>query len=206
MISSIQNIIVFDLETTGLKADKNCIVEIACCPFNQDLKDLQEYNSGIIKPYGDREISQGALNANGITIQQLENGVDSEKIIKEFVSYLSKLKAGRNKPILAGHNIDKFDIPFLDDFFKFHKYDLSKYVNFDFTIDTMWWARVKWKESLNYKLGTCCANEKIELIDGHRAMNDTRANKQLVKKFIQGLKSGSSEKEKEEYKRPVFQF
>lgn len=206
MKSSIGVIVTFDLETTGLKADQHCIVEIACCPFNQDLKDLEEFDSGIIKPYGDREITQGALNANGITMQQLESGVDSKIAIDKLCKYFSKLKSGRNKPILSGHNINKFDIPFLVDFFSFHKQDLSKYINLDFTIDTMWWARLKWKESVNYKLGACCENEGIELIDAHRALNDTRSNKQLVKSFIQGLKSGSISKSKEEYKRPVFQF
>lgn len=206
MISPIHNIVVFDLETTGLKAEVNAVLEIACCPFNADLEDLKEFESGVMKIYDNREINQGALNANGITMAQINNGLDPEQVAIKLVKYLDSLKSGRNKPILAGHNIKEFDIPFLEDYLKVFKLDLSKYVNLKFTIDTMWWARTKWKELPNFKLGTCCEEAGIELVNAHRAINDTRANKELVKYFLRNLKNdtrGSSEKE---YKRPKFQF
>lgn len=206
MNSPISNIVVFDLETTGLKPEANAILEIACCPFNHDLVDLKEYESGVMKVYGDREINDGALKANGITMQQINSGRDPSIVIQELIKYFDSMRVGRNKPILAGHNIDKFDIPFLQDFFKFFKQDLSKYINLDFTIDTMWWARLKWKEANNYKLGTCCETEGVELVDAHRAITDTRSNKALVKVFIKSLKSGVSQEKRDEYQRPVFQF
>ena len=206
MISTIQSIITFDLETSGLKPDKNCILEIACSAMDQDLNDIGDFESGILKQYGDREITQGALQANGITMDQIESGIDGSKALHNLIVYFKSMQQGRNKPILAGHNIKKFDIPFLSDFFQFYRDDLAKYVNLDFEIDTMWWARLKYKESQNYKLGTCCEMEGIELVDAHRALNDTLSNKNLVREYLRSLKSGSKAAAEEEYKRPVFEF
>lgn len=208
MLSSVQNIVVFDTETTGLKFDKNAIIEIACCPFDNELKDLEEFESGIMKVYDDREVTDGALNANGITRDQMANGIDSQLVADRFAKYLSKMKVGRNLPILAGHNIIKFDIPFIRDFMKVHKYDLDKLINTDFFIDTMWFARLRFTELTNYKLGTCCEELGVELTNAHRALFDTRANKNMLKELVRSLRSNSNSKGKEgeEYKRPVFEF
>ena len=195
----------FDLETTGLSAEKNAILEIACCPFDFNLTDLKEFDSGIMRVYGDREVQEGALIANGITRDQIERGVDSKEVVERLCEFFDRLKVGRNKPVLAGHNIDKFDIPFLDDFFNFHKKDLSKYVNEDLTIDTMWWARLRWEEQANFKLGTCCESSGIELINAHRAINDTRANKELVKHFLKSLRSDASKTAENKF-RHSFEF
>lgn len=184
-----------------------CIAEIAATPFSSSLVDLKEYESGIIKPYDleNRSITEGALMANGITMNQLNNGIDSQKIADEFAKYLVTFKIGKNKPILCGHNILSFDIPFLSDFFKIHNHKLEDYVDLDFSIDTMWWCRVKWEEQVNYQLGTCCEKIGVELTDAHRAIRDTRANKNLVKDLIRSLRSDKKSEDKE-YVRPRFQF
>ena len=138
-------------------------------------------------------------------MQQIENGRDQREVFEEFCDYLSKLSSGRNKPILCGHNILSFDQPFLHNWFALNKSDLSKFVNLDCSIDTMWWARLKWIESVNFKLGTCCENCGVELTDAHRAVTDTRANRDLIKDFIRSLRSDKKSEDKE-YVRPRFQF
>ena len=207
MKSQISNYIVFDLETTGLNPEKHAIVEIACCGVDSDLNDIEEFDSGIMKVYGDREITDGALNANGITREQIENGNDPKEQVEKLIKYFERMKDGRNKPVLVAQNGDKFDIPFLDNMFSVFGKDLSKYVNEDFTIDTMWWARVKWKELPNYKLSTLCENSNVELVNAHRAINDTRATKELMKTFIRSLRSeNSGDKNKEKRYRHTFEF
>ena len=116
-------------------------------------------------------------------MQQIENGRDQREVFEEFCDFLSKLSSGRNKPILCGHNIKKFDIPFLQNWFELNKSDMSKFVDMDYPIDTLQWGRLKWVESANFKLGTCCENCNIELNEAHRALFDTRANRDLVKDF-----------------------
>ena len=196
MKSSVQAICVFDTETTGLVAAKNAVIEVACCAFDIDMNDLPEYHSGIMNIYDSREIQDGALNANGITREQIRAGADPRQTLDNFCKYLSSLKIGGKLPILAGHNIDKFDVPFIDSWFSFYKQDLSKYVNFDLTIDTMWWSRLMWPEQENYKLGTCCSTAKIELVNAHRAIADTRANRDLVKFFLRNMRSEAGSESK----------
>lgn len=209
MESTVQNIVVFDIETTGLLSDKNAIIEIACCPFDNNLNDLKEYDSGIMKIYDNREVQKAALDANGITMEQIENGRDAFLVINELINYFKSLKKGKNKPILAGQNSDKFDIPFLVNFFEVFNKDLTDYVNVDFTFDTMWLGRVKYTESINYKLITLCEKEGIQLINAHRAVNDTRATKDLLKTYIRCLRQqGVTQinKEIEVRFRETFQF
>lgn len=208
MKSPIVNFVVFDTETGGLSAEKNSVLEIACCSFDINLNDGPEYESGIMKVYDNREVTAGALNANGITMSQVLSGRDPETVLNEFIKYLSSMCVGRNKPVLCGHNIDSFDVPFLLSLFKFFGKDLTKYANEEFTIDTMWWARTKWPESVNYRLGTCVENAGFELVNAHRALNDTRANRDLVKHFITSLRfDGATTSTVEEKKyRETFQF
>ena len=40
-------------------------------------------------------------------------------------------------------------------------------------------------EQENYKLGTCCRKEGVELVNAHRALADTRANAELLIKYLQ---------------------
>ena len=197
---------VADIETGGLSASKNPICEIAICPIDEELNNLEEYTS-IIAPYDDKlEYTDGALKANGMSMEMIKGGKDSKEVVRELCQYLTSLKRGRALPILCGHNISKFDIPFLEAFFTFHGKDLWKFVEKSYHIDTMWWARTKWTESTNYKLTTCCDNVGIELVDAHRAVNDTRSNKQLVIDFIKSLRgNGDGSVEVNRY-RKTFEF
>jgi len=205
MLSPIKIYVVFDLETTGLYKDKNAIIEIAACAFSNDLTDLKEYESGVMKVYDNREITQGALDANGITREQIAAGRDPKEVAVEFCKYLDSVRS-KGKVVLVAQNGDKFDIPFLMNYLELFGIDLEKYVNFDFTIDTMWWSRVKFTELTNFKLGTLCEVNGIELVNAHRAISDTRATKELAKKYIRSLRQESVEVETKNRYRAVFEF
>lgn len=206
MISPVHNFVVFDCETTGLVKEKHAIIEIACCAVDFDMNNLKEFETGVMKVYGMREITDGALNANGITRQQIENGKDPKEQIELLCSYLKSLAVGKNKPILVAQNGDKFDIPFIDNMFTFFGKDLSKYVNIDITIDTLWWGRIKWKELTDFKLAQLCSAAGIELVGAHRALNDTRATRDLFKTFIKSLRSEGESKSLEIRHRANFEF
>ena len=197
---------VFDIETTGLSAEKNSVVEIACCPFDMKLNDLPEYYSGVIRPIEGREIQQQALDVTGITRQQLDSGNDGKVIVNDITKYLKSLGKQSNI-ILVGHNINHFDIPFVVNLFEYHDKDFGKLVNLKFTIDTMHWSRIKNLEQSDYKLGTCCSTENITLTDGHRSLSDTRANKELAKIYLRNLRGEETTATKKTIRpRVKFQF
>jgi DNA polymerase III alpha subunit (gram-positive type) len=199
--------ITYDTETTGLNPSKNAVCEIAMCVMDNELNDIGEYSSGIIKPIEGREMSQGALNANGITQEQLNEGRDGKVVAKEVVTFIKSFKKQKSKVVLCGHNIIKFDNPFLYEFLNEYGYDLGGLVNDEFFIDTLFLSRVKYLESSNYKLGTICQKNNITLVDAHRALADTKANKELVKKFIISLRGeGGVQVIEEERPRVTFQF
>jgi len=184
-----------DTETGGLSPEKNPMLEIAMVAMNHELEDIGEYSS-LIKPYDSNLVTQPqALQANGISLEQLQDAPDSLTVAKEIADFLKKRKVGSQKPVLCGHNIDKFDIPFISNFLRFHKIKLEDLVNTDMTIDTMWWCRMKWTESPNYKLGTCVQRLGIELVNAHRALADTKANHQMVRHFLKSIRGEEIAKE-----------
>lgn len=201
------NFVVFDLETGGLSEEKHPVIEVAMFVLTNDLENGGSYDT-LIKPYGDLEIQPQALAANNIDLDIVEKeGKDVKVVVDELYKFLGKQRVGREKPILVGHNIDNFDIPFLNALFNFGGKDLAKVVNEKFTIDTLWWSRLRWQESLNYKLGTCVQNAGIELVNAHRAVSDTVATRELFKQFLMGLRSGGDPSQIEEKRfRTTFQF
>jgi DNA polymerase III alpha subunit (gram-positive type) len=198
------NFIPLDTETGGLQALTNPICEISICPFTNDLENLPEY-SNLIAPYNSSlQYTSGALQANGLSMSQIENGIPAKQVIEELCEYLTKLKKGKNLPVLICHNL-KFDISFLTEFFKFHKRDFLDFINPEFSIDTMWFSRMRWLESVNFKLGTCVSNAGLEMEAQHRALADTRATRDLAKYFIQNMRSEATGIKSERY-RDKFEF
>jgi DNA polymerase-3 subunit alpha (Gram-positive type) len=200
-------IIVLDTETGGLSPKTAALAEIALCPFDmQTLEDLQEYST-LIKPYNENlEYNPKALEANGLTMDQINSGNEAKEVVKNLKTYLKSFKRGRNKPILAAHNA-KFDIGFIEAFFSEFNVKIWDYFEKSCTLDTMWLGRLTWKESVNFKLGTCCQNAGIDLVNAHRALNDTRATKNLVKFFINNLRTtGGDSIETTEKFREQFEF
>jgi DNA polymerase-3 subunit alpha (Gram-positive type) len=226
-MKSSYNYFIFDLETTGLKpgvekwSDKEvseselkvlksktaAVIEIAIIILNENLNKIAEYSSGVMRMYDDRGIEQAALDHNGITRQQIEQGRDSKEVYKELMKFIKDTKITKSKLILCGQNIIKFDNPHFEDFFRVHGGDLWKHVDNGFFLDTLLLGRCKHIESENYQLGTLCKNVGISLTDAHRAMRDTRANADLIINYIRALRGeGTGATKKEERLRIKFQF
>jgi len=200
--------IVFDLETGGLKAEENAICEVAFCVMDWDLNDVVHYNK-TIAPY-DKNLtySPQALEVNKLTMAEIKNGASSRDVLDKIINlFEASKKRTKKKPILCGHNIENFDFPFLEAFFKFHKVDLWKYIE-RYCVDTMWWARWRYKESENFKLGTVLGKEDIHISSSHTALGDTEATKELVKCYIKALRGDgkAAETTPEKRFRNTFQF
>lgn len=211
------NIIVFDLETGGFLTKDHTygIAEIGAIAINSETgEELGRYEA-IIAPYKTfdgsmTQYTEQALNINGLTMNQINNGKDARVVAKEFIAFANAMKVkGRvGLPILAGHNINDFDIPYLEQFFELLSIDASK--NFSSsTFDSLMWSRLKFMGSLTSNgLSDSCNACGIELVDAHRAMADVEANVQLVKHYLDLLRGigGSGQIQSQSIVRPRVDF
>lgn len=198
----ILNYIVYDLETGGFNSEKEAITEIALIAINgRTLKEQGRYTT-FIKPYGNLGYSQQALDVTGITMDMINSGKDAKVVAKEVADFIKAQGTGLNKkPILCGHNIKKFDNPFLSKLLGLYKKDLWKLINAEI-MDTMWWSRMRTPFDSDdfgkHSLPDACSRDGVEVIDAHRAMNDTAANAALVIKYLQHLRGTGTSVEKVE--------
>lgn len=198
--ANLRYVIVSDTETSGLpsKGGKGkpevkafwdiLLVEVAAVVVDLfEMKIVKEYDA-IIKPYKEDYIwSPAAEQTHGLSQNYLnDNGLDIEDVYYDYKNILTTYKNNKVKAVLCGHNFQGFDIPFIEGLFEFHKDDLWEYVRW--VEDTQKMAYYRATEQTDYKLGTCCRKEGVELVDAHRALNDTRANALLFMKYISVLR------------------
>src|SRR5690554_1161596 len=211
-----QNYIVYDLETGGFDCKRVAITEIALIAIDGFTLEETERYTTFIKPYSVTEISEDgvktekkleydsqALQVTGITMDMIMSGKESKDVVREVSDFMKRHGTGaRKKPILCGHNIIDFDNPFLQVLFKSQKKELEKFINPKHYIDTMWWSRMKTPKDKDqygtHKLSDACSRQGIELVDAHRAMNDTAANSRLVVSYLKSLRGEGVVVEQEE--------
>lgn len=204
------NYFVFDLETGGLITKEKGIppvTEIAICVVDgETLLDVAEYSS-LVKPYVPLDnYTPMALNVSNITIDMLDReGKDANVIIQELISFIKK-NSKKKKSILVAHNGDEFDIPIIDKFFTDHGEDLSKYVETKTSFDTMWLARAYKPTMAKFNLGSCLEDLNIDIQQAHRALNDTRATKDMFVKLMSNLRGLTSSRETINKTRIKFQY
>lgn len=210
------NIIVYDIETGGFSKEQNGLAEIAMIALDiVTLEEVDRYEA-VIAPYDNLDgvrvtYTKEALAINGLTMRQIEGGKPAKQVVLEIIAFAKKHKRVSKKPMLCGHNIEKFDNPWIDYFFLCNKKDAAQHFE-NWCIDTMWWAGMKWPEVgeneslLDHKLGTCCIASGIKLSNAHSAMPDTEANAQLIISFIKSLRGESVILSQESVKRTRTQF
>lgn len=205
MKSPIRKIIVYDLETGGLSSKLHALTEIALVAINTETLEIVEEWSSLIKPYSEElTYTQDALEITKLTVDRIkEKGNEAAEVRKSIVEFIERHTEGSHKPVLAGHNIIKFDNPFFDKFMKEEKVDVFKLLSPDIQ-DTLKMAHLRWPELPNYSLGTCANEVGQTLVEAHRALPDTVANAKFLIKMLKNLRGeGSAETS---YKRRKFNF
>ena len=151
----------------------------------------------------DKCYNPGAFEATGINRQLLlDEGIDKGLAYKKIEAFFLKHTLGNSKPILSGHNIRKFDNPFMEKFFSLYKKNFNDFICPTQMIDTLEWARLKWFNMSSYALGVVSNEIGVTLKDAHRAINDTRGNAKFFIKMMQHLRGQGSAKSS--YKRRKF--
>lgn len=200
MKTSSKFLICFDLETGGLPSkDKRAfldipLVETAMVVIDMEKLSIIEECSMIFQPDYKEDllpVDPQALATHGITRETQEaKGVSLKEIYKKWLELFKKYKNPRQMITLCGHNIVSFDVPFLKNFFEFMGDDLDNHVRF--YLDTMQLAHMSALEQTDFKLSTCCSNLGIDLVNAHRALDDTKANALLMIEYVKKLRGEGS--------------
>ena len=171
-----------------------------------DILDIEKTKyKDLILLFFDRCYNPGAFEATGINREMLvREGVELEEAFSMVLKFFTKHTIGNNKPILSGHNIKKFDNPFMEKFFGMNGKNFFDHICSTQIIDTLEWARLKFPSMSSYSLGVVSNEVGITLKDAHRAINDTRSNAKLFIKMMQHLRGQGSAKSS--YKRRKFKM
>ena len=174
-----------------------------------DYTELVSIEETDLKPLArllfDKCYNPEAFAATGINRQMLlDEGVDRGVAYKKIEAFFLKHTEGNSKPILSGHNIRKFDNPFMEKFFSLYKKDFNNFINPTQMIDTLEWSRLKWFNMPSFSLGVVANEVGITLKNAHRAINDTRGNAKFFIKMMQHLRGQGVEKSN--YKRRKFKM
>ena len=191
------DIIVFDMETGGLRSDYHEAIEIAAICYNaRTLEPYPESQGGsfvsLMKPLFPNRLEDGALKVNNITREQLENAPDQKVVWNNFVDWVNKFNKTNNKwgtPIAAGKNIRTFDLLFVNELNKRHcpKKEKTLLFNERQQIDLEDFL-LHWFENSsklpNQKLDTVRELFKLNKNNAHRAMKDVEDTGLLIMKFL----------------------
>lgn len=164
--------VVFDVETTGLSAVYNTIIELAAVKIqNGEIVDRFESFANPHQP-----LSATIIDLTGITDDMLVNAPEVEAVLKRFHAWIGDA-------VLVAHNAS-FDMGFLNVGFK--KIGLPKAENP--VIDTLELARFLYPELKNHRLNTLAKKLNVELTQHHRAIYDAEATGYIFVKMLKEAK------------------
>lgn len=171
--NKINKFISFDLETTGLNARNDRIIEVSAVKFENG-KPVDKFSS-LIKQR--KPIPPEIVKLTGITDQKLKRAPEMESVLWDFAKWLGDARTG--KTILVAHNAE-FDLKFLRHYF--HLYGIPATMVYK---DTLSMSRKKLPDIKDHKLGTVAEHFGIKLEHAHRAESDAET---CGKIFIELLK------------------
>ena len=171
---ALKNYVVIDVETTGLDADHDEIIEVAAIRYSGG--EVKEAFQTYVKPLN--EIPMKITQINGITNEMVENAPHFSQIVAELEDFIGTSN-------LVGHNIE-FDIKFL----YAAGYDMFRFKNRKY-YDTLKLARrvIKPDEVTNYKLGTLIHEYSgcFESANAHSALSDCLDTMRLFNMLLNDL-------------------
>ncbi len=169
-----------DVETTGLVAGKNEIIQLACI-FTVDGKEIGTYEWKC-QPTNWDEVHPQAITTHGMTVEDLKEFPLPALVCEKFLTILEKAVELHGKFYLCGYCV-YFDKKFVEVFLHQHverNYD-------DFFLGGMIDGIVLFKAykqdlkvtTVNNKLVTACDSFGIH-IDAHDALSDIQATRTLI--------------------------
>lgn len=162
--------VVFDLETTGIGAASNEIIEIGAVKVVNQI--ITERFSTFVNP--NRPIPYNIQKLTGISDAMVENAPVIDKTLPDFLKFCGNA-------VLVAHNAS-FDTGFINTKAK----EQGFYT--DFTIvDTVSMARALLPELKKYKLDIVAKALGVSLENHHRAVDDAKATAEIFLKLLKRL-------------------
>lgn len=166
--------IVFDTETTGLKMDRDRIVELAARKYlvkanSSHPQKIDEIDIYIRPPF---QMDENAIQVHGITNEYLYDKPYERDVFDKIQKFFGPC------PILVGYNVN-FDIGMLNALYKRQKANL----NINGVLDVLEMIRdcVKPDESADKKLSTMAHEFGVDAgLSFHNALDDTEATNRLL--------------------------
>ncbi|GAB7388254.1 PolC-type DNA polymerase III [Bacillaceae bacterium] len=160
--------IVFDVETTGLSAVRDKIIELAAVKVRGG--EIVDTFESFVDPH--QPLTKTISELTGITDEMLRGAPELDEVLRKFRDFVGD-------GVLAAHNA-RFDMGFLNIGYKrIGEPELANPV-----IDTLEMARFLYPGMKNYRLNTLCEKFNIELVSHHRAVYDARATGHLLWRMI----------------------
>lgn len=161
--------VVFDVETTGLSAVYNTIIELAAVKIrNGEVIDTFESFANPHTP-----ISALITNLTGITDDMVKDAPEVDEVVRNYYEWIGD-------STLVAHNAS-FDMGFLYEAYKKAGIPSITYP----VIDTLELARFLHPELGNHRLNTLAKKYNIELTQHHRAIYDAEATGYLFIKLLE---------------------
>ncbi len=154
--------VAFDLETTGLSALSDRIVEVGAVRFDASGRELASFER-LVNPL--RPSGAGARAVHGIPDADLARAETAEAVLPEFVGFLGD----PSRTTLLAHNA-AFDAGFLGR----ELARLGRPMPGHAVVDTLALARRRWPGPGGHKLDTLARRLGLDPLGPHRAMADAR--------------------------------
>lgn len=161
--------VIFDLETTGLSAAYDRIIELSAVKMVKG-NVIEEFSEFIDPGF---PLSQTIINLTSITDDMLKGSKPELQVLKEFREFYGDA-------ILVGHNVT-FDMGFMRE--AYLRYDLPDISNS--VIDTLTLARFLHPNQRSYRLNTLAKQFGIVLEQHHRAIFDSETTGHLNNVLLQ---------------------
>ncbi|WP_434293753.1 3'-5' exonuclease [Clostridium botulinum] len=161
-----ENVVVFDVESTGINIIEDEIVQIAGIKINNKGEVIESFQRFLIpkKSVGDSYL------VHGFSDQFLEeNGENKKVVLKDFLKFIKDT-------VIVGHNVT-FDISILNS--ELERLSLEK-ASFKTYYDTLDIARRFYPSLTNHKLETLSKLFNTETKSSHDAMDDILATKDVL--------------------------
>nr|MBC8363257.1 3'-5' exonuclease [Candidatus Desulfatibia profunda] len=198
--------VVFDIETTGLSAKNDRIIQIAAVKIDGDKipvslknkikdtdpsvptrKDTQIYNA-FINPK--RNIPSKITSLTGIKDSMVKNQPGEESILEEFFGFIGDR-------ILVAHNGIRFDVRFIEEATKRVGMNIENFL----CLDTLWLSKKLYPAERSHSLNAIIDRFQLKLSYGdeflsqrHNALVDVMLTAEALRLFMAELKNQNKDK------------